>query len=116
MMHWTERSGTCGEVEPELVSLDPSAVVEIDDNGEGCELHSETLSEGGCKLERSLTCYTRVADRTMWGGYDLIKTRMVAVTRQVTQDGSRLDGAATVAHETSSASCRSTYDLLAIRQ
>jgi hypothetical protein len=110
LMSFAEVSGTCGPVSSQLVSLNPGA------EADGCTIHSEVLSEGGCKLERTLTCVAQVRDDTQWGGIAIVTNNTTAVTYQRTQDGSRIEGTMTVALDNGRSSCRSTYSVAAVRQ
>lgn len=111
MMTLSEQSGTCGSVSPGLVALDPNAGVP-----NGCTLHSETWSEGNCKLERVLTCSGTYSEPTTWGGRGAYTNKTTAVTRQVTSDGSRLEGVMTMEIDSTSGPCLSTYGMVAVRQ
>jgi hypothetical protein len=114
---WAEQSGSCGPIDSSLVALHPESGDQgVDADGFGCEVRSELISDGGCKVERSLICRDRVEDRTAWGGYVVTTTDMIMVTRQVTASGSRLEGTATVAFSSNAGRCRSTYAITAVRQ
>jgi hypothetical protein len=111
MLSYTEVSGTCGPINSELVSFDPAAGA-----GNGCTINSETFSEGGCKLERTVSCVSEVRDETQWGGVATVTNDSTAVTYQRTQDGSRLEGTITMSLSDGRNSCRSTYNVMAVRQ
>ncbi len=110
MVSFVERSGSCGPVPDQLVSFNAA------DIGQNCELHSERYSEGSCKLERDITCQERVKDDLAWGGWSTVETRTTGVTKQVTADGSRIEGTATVSIDDGHKPCTSTYDIVAVRQ
>ena len=113
---WTEQSGTCGPIEAELVSLNPA------EDGKpagtaGCTLHSAVWSEGDCKSEVAATCVTRIADPTQYGGYGSVTNDAVAVTRQTTANGSRIEGTFSVRLQNSDGqSCQGVYGAVYERQ
>lgn len=111
MVSYSEVSGTCGTLNSELVSLGPAA-----GGTPGCTLHSEAIGDGGCKIERTLTCQKRVQDNSQWGGYGVITNESTGVTYQRTQDGSRIEGTITMSLSDGAHSCRSTYSIVMVRQ
>lgn len=100
LMTATTRSGDCGKLESSLVVLDPAETGAAD----GCTVRSERFSEGACALERTVTCVS-----------GKLKTEAVGISRQVTADGSRLEGILTVVL-TGESYCRGTYDVVYVRQ
>lgn len=112
MMTYAEQSGgTCGAMPSGLVRFDPNAPA-----GDGCMVQSEAWSEGDCTLERDVTCTGTYASPTQYGGKGAFTNHMTAVTRQVTADGSRIEGTITMRIELSSGACSSTYAVVATRQ
>jgi hypothetical protein len=112
MMTLTEQAGgTCGAVPPSLVTFAPG-----DGVGQGCTLEYENASEGGCKIERAVKCRKQVRDDTVYGGYGVVDTEVVGVSRQVTQDGSRIEGTVTVSANDGRDACLSTYSVVWVRQ
>ena len=111
MMSWTEQAGgTCGPIPSELISLNGGTPA-------GCTLHTDVWSDGECKSQRTLTCVTRVSDPTQYGGYGTVTTDTVGVTRQMSQDGARIEGTLSMSIQTSAGrSCRGTYAVSAVRQ
>lgn len=114
MMTWMEQSGTCGEIEPGLVTFNSDGANPNPDTA--CVLNSEAWGEGGCKLERSISCDIRVNDPAAWGGYSVVRNDSIFVTRQVTADGARIEGTVTMVLSGRQGSCRSTYSVVAVRQ
>ncbi len=115
MMTLTKRSGSCPDIDEQLVSFDDAADGKT--GGSECVVESERWSEGDCKLDRAVTCGRQYSDPTQWGGYGGMTSRAVVVTRQVAQDGSRLEGVYTTTVEmTDGYSCTGTYAVVAVRQ
>lgn len=114
LLTWTEQSGDCGKIDPGLVSLNQQS----GNGGSGaCQIHSDVWSENDCKNERTATCITRVNDPSQYGGYGSITNDAVAVTRQETADGSRLDGTISMSLSASDGTtCRGTYAVVYVRQ
>jgi hypothetical protein len=103
--------GTCGPVEAHLVTLDPDA-----GPGPNCTVRADLWSERACKLERDVICHVLVEQPGTWGGYGDVRNHTVAVTRQMTDDGSRIEGTFTVTLDDGRRSCKSTYKVTAVRQ
>lgn len=100
LAEFTERSGTCGPV--------PSSLVNFDDKSDtgGCKRSGEVWSEGGCKLSTSASCAATAKAPAV---------DVTAVSTQVTQDGSVLEGVSTFRVGVSPP-CSSTYDVRLVRQ
>ncbi len=97
---YVQQSGNCGPIDAQLVSLNPGP----GGAGAGCTLNSERLSEGGCKIERDVSCTGPDANG-----------RTVAVTRALTSDAAEITGTMTMTL-TGNPSCSSTYAIDAVRQ
>jgi hypothetical protein len=92
-------SGNCGPIRSQLIRLTG------DDGVDGCVVESETWSENDCKLEREVTCTSEGS------------SRLVAVTRQTTEDGSRIEGVYSIWVSLSDGSyCSGTYNMTSSRQ
>lgn len=114
-LSWTVESGDCPALPDQLVSFNESDGKA--NAGTGCQIHSDVWSAGDCKNERTITCVSRVSDPSQYGGYGSVTNDAVAVTRQTTQDGSRIEGTISSAITTSGgASCRSIYGVTYVRQ
>ncbi len=109
-----EQSGTCGAVDPRLVSFNDDGT-----NGAstGCTLHTDVWSEGDCKNERTFSCENQVDDSTQFGGVGTVTSDSVAVSRQQTQNGSLITGTLSIrVGGTSAKACQSVYSVTYERQ
>lgn len=101
LMSFAALDGNCGPIPSQLTRLAPNAALP-----ENCFFDAyDTISDRGCTLERSYTCFT-----------DTAEVSIVAITTQETADGSRITGLATVRIQELIASCAGTYSILAVRQ
>lgn len=119
LLTWTEHvGGTCGPIAAQLVSFNAQTSGGAGgDAGTGktsCTLHSDVWSEGDCKVERTVTCVTRVSDQSQPGG--VVTADEVGVTRQETANASLIDGTISVSVDNPSGGCRSTYAVTYVRQ
>lgn len=105
----TRVSGTCPNVGPQVVQLTDGVATSAGvagGSGGTCTTVSARWTENDCKFESAVDCTN--PDST---------SRAVGVTRQVTEDGSRLEGTSTITVRLlSGESCTGTYSLVAIRQ
>lgn len=98
LVHYERINGDCPTPEDSLVSFNaPPSDAE-------CSIDSERWSERGCKLERQVTC----VDPSI-GGHVVL----TVVTTQTTDDGSVLEGIATV---NSTGECKGSFRITATRQ
>lgn len=109
----TTQSGNCGDVPESIVSFAPT-----DPLADGCTfITPDRYSEGNCKLERSFECVAQIDDPAAYGGKSTRTTRTVGFSRQMTADGSRIEGVMTTSVSgTSAGPCTGTYGLSAVRQ
>lgn len=63
-----------------------------------------------------MKCRKQVRDNTSYGGYTIVETEAVGVSRQATQDGSRIEGTMTVSVSDGRDACYSTYRAVWVRQ
>ncbi len=96
-MAYSLQSGTCGIIETSLVSLNPQAT---GTGGPACSVTSERITEGQCKLERTLDC----GDGTS-----------TIVSRDVSGDGSQLEGTLSLSISGRNP-CHGTYAVSMVRQ
>jgi hypothetical protein len=101
LFHYDRIGGNCGQVDDQLVSLNPGPGAPVN----SCVINSERITEGGCKIERDGTC--RAPDGTL--------VRTVMSSRQETEDGSFLDGTATFTIS-GPVTCTGTYRVSGTRQ
>lgn len=102
---FTVQSGTCPAIPSTLISFDST------NTSTACTKHSEVWSEADCKLATDQTCVATQTDGTT------STTKAVMVSRQQTQNGSKLDGLYSVDIALSSgARCVGTYAITAVRQ
>lgn len=112
LLTWTEQSGTCGKIDPSLVSFnDTSSVMSKGDGGPPpCMVHTDVWSENDCKNERTFTCVTPLS-----GGS--ATDDAVAVTHETAAGAARIEGTITISLRGSDgSSCTSTYAVVYVRQ
>lgn len=107
-MRFTERAGgTCGAIPEQLGRLDDAEALLP-----GCQLDAaDRWSADECKLERAYTC----PEPGIGSG---VTSQSVAVSTQMTEDASRIDGTITltIKRPDGTALCKSTYDATFVRQ
>ncbi len=108
---YTEKSGTCGELDQQMISLNPGTGGES--LSEGCELRSDVWSEGDCKSERVVRCQEQLQDRS---GVVNMTLNSTFVTRQMTEDGSRIEGTFSLSLSGDVEPCSSVYSFTMVRQ
>lgn len=102
---YVTESGNCGKLDDVLVSFDAPAG-SAGAPGSSCTVISERWSENDCKLERTVECSTPDAVSTGTG-----------VSRQQTQDGSRVTGTFSVnVRSRTGSTCSGFYGFTAVRQ
>ncbi len=108
---YTEKSGTCGQLDQKMISLNPGTGGQS--LSEGCELRSDVWSEGECKSERVVRCQEQFEDR---GGVVNMIVDSTFVTRQMTEDGARIEGTFSLAISGDVEPCSSVYSFVMVRQ
>lgn len=95
---YTTVSGNCGDI--------PQTNVDFNTIDPTCKVVSDRWSENDCKLERTLECALPNSSQ-----------KIVAVTRQTAEDGSKVSGSFTISatSKDGKTSCDGTYDATASR-